>query len=1518
MKKIFRMALVFALAGATLMYTSCSKDYGEDIDKLDSKLSTVQTDLTNKLSDLEGRLSTLQSGVNALESAYKAADDAIKGDVTKLQNRVAAIEDAIKDLDKLATKEELKNVKEALEKKIADDLQAAKEELLAKTQNLQDQIDAINAALKLKADADKVYTKDEVDAFLAKYYTQEQIDAFLATKADKDAVFTKDEILAFLAEKADKSAVYTKEEIAEILEDYFTAEEVNALLAEKADKSAVYTKEEIAEILTAYFTKEEVVKILADYYTKAEIDELLAKYYTKAEIDELIAKYYTKDEVDGMLKNYFTKDEITEILTKYYTKDEADELLAKKADADKVYTKEEIDEILAKYYTKEQIDEMFAKYYTKEEIDGKLAGYYTKEEIDALFEKYYDKDEIDAMIKDVQDELNRVWALLSDELRSIVFLPDFYFAGIESTSYDFASFVGYEILTLAKDYEFEQVIEEEDEVEEEVVPVKYVLKKGAKYDADFLYYKEDGKIVFFKTNKDGAFILDKEGKLVKAGSNDQYKAPYALGVGTLGQVGKANYNLNPSSFNTDDAEWSLNGSNKKYVVKADDPTWYPVFEDIEKDETGLATVTYSIENPELIFSSVIGAMPFFYLPETITPGRPSVLDPDAVVSTWNKLQAALLRYNVNRSRTNNVPIMQLQADLDGNRSIVSDWHAITSFEEFVAHLAFADKNEYVTYVEEDCGIAAPATKDLYITAEDAVLNETNLNIKWNGGAQDLSKLIAIHTVDEDLNAFGDYTLEEFTAKYPGFHFEFELVPYTIGGNNTSEDMYGKIDGTMFTPCYVQSAGGSASSIVIPEGSEDGTSAIGRMPVVLVTLVNDETGFVQAYGWFKIFISKDVKPDQFFDIPDLGKVPYICGLFDLSTSWHEFSFFVLEALKVDYEKFIRLYDFTDIYAYVPTAKGIKFQSVVRGNNVSEGTPLNLGYVDPMSGKLVDLGQAMYSMDASGSGINDAFSWLVNPRGIGEGGSNAIYFKFVNDDQNVFFKMEANVAARAKMVFDNKIAKEWYADINGEALNTARMNVHVPNANEINPNVVPNVPGGDVLQYVRNLNHYFQSYTPSFDLSDDSDPIYQNFFNATSKGDPDAGADLNGDQNPDRFDDPELDTDFEYYFAKTQPEIGGTQLYSNWWGPGEETVIEYSEQYVEVQPAEEWWDNRWPYYHYRPAVYDWVTVETEKVVTYATGKLLYVATLGADKKPIMTDVTVNGQTVKVPAALPQSFIAHLEPRTTETLNNKVYRADTLRYFHTEPAKKLLNLYRHDATDQAKMLYADVVVKSGYGECGIELEDALFHVRFLRPLDIEYVDQNIAEESAVDGWNVELAKFISGITDWNGQPVLKKEMVKKDKSEVWTGYYVPNVIKNVDMYKYYVFKTLRIDLAYTEINNIEPSDPEKFFLLSEKVPGAKLAIGRAAIVDAEGKPIDPVDQPFEEITESDNLVTLGTNGTISVSINDFNALKGLVLNYRNDEGYSDPFTLKLRVSVDYAWGTLNDYIFINVGETTDHNVE
>jgi hypothetical protein len=673
-----------------------------------------------------------------------------------------------------------------------------------------------------------------------------------------------------------------------------------------------------------------------------------------------------------------------------------------------------------------------------------------------------------------------------------------------------------------------------------------------------------------------------------------------------------------------------------------------------------------------------------------------------------------------------------------------------------------------------------------------------------------------------------------------------------------------------------------------------------MPVVLVTLVEDETGVIQAYGWFKILISKDEKPDQFFDIPDLGKVPYICGLFNLSTAWHEFSFFVLEALKVDYTEFIRTYDFKDIYAYVPTAKGPKFQSVVSGT-VEEDTYLNLGYA--VGNEWVSLGQAMYSMDASGSGINDAFSWLVNPRGIGEGKSNEIYFLFVKDDQRVFFKMSAEVAGRAKLDFAaNKIDKEWFDDIDGEANNTVRINVFVPVADQANP-YYAGEKGGDVVKFDRDLNEYFVGLKPVLALNEEGDPIYENFFNTAKGVDPDAGEDVNGDQNPDRFDDPELDNVTNYFFAQEQPEIAGTQLYTNWWG---DVVVPAQTRIdrVWMKVGQHW---SWRQGRYVDD-YDWVEVEVvvAEEQTYAKDKLLYVASYGQDKKMITKTVTDKaGKEYVVPTPLEDAFISWIKPRTDAIApTGLAYKTDTIMYFNNAASRELLNLWPHTETDQNKMLYAEVVAKSTYGPCGIELEDATFHVRFLRPLDVIFTSQDVAEESQPDGHNVQLVKFITGIVDWNDIPVI----VPEKKNGKATGYYVENVTKGINMYKYYVFSNLRIDLGETLINNIIVGEPEKFVKLSEALPKAQIAIGT---VNEDGS--------FSEITTTGGLVTVdGRKVTVNISDFDDENLRDLVLNYRNGKTYSDPFSLKLKVAVDYAWGTLEDYLLINVDETTVHEDE
>ena len=142
MKKIFRMALVFALAGATLMYTGCSKDYTEDINNVNADVK----DLQNKLGDLNNEVSALKSSISSLEAAYKAADDLIKGDVSDLKSKVTELEKAVKDLSKYATKDQLNEAVAGVEKKITD----AKAEIKATTDGLQAQINELKE--KLAAD----------------------------------------------------------------------------------------------------------------------------------------------------------------------------------------------------------------------------------------------------------------------------------------------------------------------------------------------------------------------------------------------------------------------------------------------------------------------------------------------------------------------------------------------------------------------------------------------------------------------------------------------------------------------------------------------------------------------------------------------------------------------------------------------------------------------------------------------------------------------------------------------------------------------------------------------------------------------------------------------------------------------------------------------------------------------------------------------------------------------------------------------------------------------------------------------------------------------------------------------------------------------------------------------------------------------------------------------------------------------------------------------------------------------
>ena len=782
-------------------------------------------------------------------------------------------------------------------------------------------------------------------------------------------------------------------------------------------------------------------------------------------------------------------------------------------------------------------------------------------------------------------------------------------------------------------------------------------------------------------------------------------------------------------------------------------SWFPRLREVSMQNGNQVQVTYSIDNPEFILEGNI----------------------------------------------------QLAATTGPTERLLSDCLALNSEGYWIDHLAFDSDNAFET--NNDCSLGSNLSKDLYLNAASAILEAPSIPVLYNGGPLDLQSIFEIHCQNEIDYQLFTYSSEDFFTKYPELSLNFEIVPYTIGGNVTDESMYGRIDGSLFTPCYVGSVSGNAVSYPIEVGSETGISSVGRMPLILVTLVNNNTGAVCAYGYFKIIITKenDTTIDsstKFFVIPDLGKVPYICSTYAMVTKWHEFSYYVLEGLGVDYALFTTAYEFTDIYAYVPNANGgTTFQSIVNGN-VSEGINLPIRY--SLNGQTYDLGTAKYAKDASGSGVNDAFTWNVNPRGVGESCCRDIYFRFESAFDIVYIQLRADVAARANMLFaSNKIASSWFSDIYQEAYNTVRMNTPAPSSTS------------NVMDFQVNLYTLFQDNYPALALDPSSDPVYSSI--------------LGNQWDPLR---PELiSTTTSFQFSVEQPKINNIQLFVKFWrdysvnGDTEDYTKLYAVKYLNNMPSTQTIEDR----------------SGNQVQVYSIYESQLIATI----------VNTNG-------------------------------TDILRYADTDIAKNILNYWCGEETYQSKMFYCNITSKNSYGYCNILLNDSQFHVRFIRPLDFAFNAQNATYEPNSDGCNVEIMKFISSITDWNNIPVI----VPQYEQGVWTGYFEENITPSGNIYKYYGFRRLRINVGAAERDNWNPNNPSQFGRLNTVTPNAQLTLG----------------------TVNAGEVFAAMPSLSTVSITDFGALRPIVLNYRDNNSSTENFTIRIPFEIEYAWGTLSGTFIIH----------
>ena len=199
MNKVIRTAMVFALAGATLLYTGCTTDYGNDIADLQADVENLEStsikDLQDKIATQATTITSLQAAVDAAKAAADAAQadananaddiDPAQQTIQTLQVDVMDLQDDLADYATLLASEYYK--KGEVDAKV-NDLQSTITALQTALQNaqtqIQSQLDNINNILSDKADQSDV---DALETNLKALIAQAKGEAISEAEAYSDA-----------------------------------------------------------------------------------------------------------------------------------------------------------------------------------------------------------------------------------------------------------------------------------------------------------------------------------------------------------------------------------------------------------------------------------------------------------------------------------------------------------------------------------------------------------------------------------------------------------------------------------------------------------------------------------------------------------------------------------------------------------------------------------------------------------------------------------------------------------------------------------------------------------------------------------------------------------------------------------------------------------------------------------------------------------------------------------------------------------------------------------------------------------------------------------------------------------------------------------------------------------------------------------------------------------------------------------------------------------------------------------
>lgn len=278
---------------------------------------------------------------------------------------------------------------------------------------------------------------------------------------------------------------------------------------------------------------------------------------------------------------------------------------------------------------------------------------------------------------------------------------------------------------------------------------------------------------------------------------------------SVSRVNEFRYDVNPAAYRLDPLErWSLSAREEEYVTRSGGPAWRPEIMGIRKasDDQGKAVVSYVIENPDAL------------------------------------------------EKAAGVPCVALDC-VSIHEDVHSDFMALASVKESFAAVTF-NCQTLDEASRPACGRSG-LRPHLYQSAGEAIVNEPSLKVRYYGAPVDLCSMMTVHMATNGGSEY-EMPLSKLQEVYPGVLVRFTNVTYIAGQNSSEQNRYcilGEESG-IFQPGFPTMTG-SGQWVVSPcqEGNPDlGMSAVGRQPVVLVTLVNlAGRGETLAAGYFKVMI-----------------------------------------------------------------------------------------------------------------------------------------------------------------------------------------------------------------------------------------------------------------------------------------------------------------------------------------------------------------------------------------------------------------------------------------------------------------------------------------------------------------------------------------------------------------------------------------------------------------------------------------------------------------------------------------